>query len=408
MNASDPQPPAAGGANPAPAAHRDGALQPPVVSLRGIRKAFDGKTVLDGLDLDIRHGEFLTLLGPSGCGKTTVLRLIAGFEQADAGSIHIDGRDVAGLPPDARHVNTVFQNYALFPHLTVHGNVAFGLEMKKVPRGEIDARVADALATVQLAGYEKRRPHELSGGQQQRVALARALVNRPRVLLLDESLSALDYKLRKQMQGELKALQRKLGITFVFVTHDQEEALAMSDRVVVLDAGRIAQQGPPREIYERPASLFVARFVGEANVMDGTLLHVQAHGDAPANCRWNGGTQPATVDIGGVAFRVRAPAGSHAGQAVAVVVRPEDMRVYGPGEPLPDGMAHFSGRIVERTYKGATLDSVIETSSGLRLIASEFFDEDAPDFDHPLGEPVRVSWVADWETVLPRDTAGAR
>jgi spermidine/putrescine transport system ATP-binding protein len=265
-------------------------VTPPVVSLRGLRKSFDGKPVIRALDLDIAHGEFLTLLGPSGCGKTTVLRLIAGFEQSDAGSILIDGTDVAGLPPDRRQVNTVFQSYALFPHMSVRDNVAFGLEMKKVPRTEISARVSEALATVQLQGYEARKPHELSGGQQQRVALARALVNRPRVLLLDESLSALDYKLRKQMQGELKALQRKLGITFVFVTHDQEEALAMSDRVVLLNEGRVAQAGPPREIYERPANLFVARFVGEANIFDGVVSGSEDALPAPAGCNWNTGT----------------------------------------------------------------------------------------------------------------------
>ena len=363
----------------------------PVVELRGVSKAFDGKTVLAGLDLDIHHGEFLTLLGPSGCGKTTVLRLIAGFEQPDRGSIHIQGRDVAGLPPDARQVNTVFQSYALFPHLTVQQNIAFGLQMKKIPAPEIRTRVAEALAIVRLTGMEQRKPHELSGGQQQRVALARALVNRPQVLLLDESLSALDYKLRKQMQGELKALQRQLGITFVFVTHDQEEALAMSDRVVLLNAGRIAQSGPPREIYERPANLFVARFVGEANIFAGTVAD-----------------NTATVVVQGQPFPMRLPQPWPAGTPVAVVVRPEDMRIYSHGETLPPGQPHFPGRIVERTYKGMTLDSVIELTSGLRVIASEFFDEDAPDFDHPLGEEVRVSWVPDWETVLAQETGPER
>ncbi|MFZ5757558.1 MAG: spermidine/putrescine ABC transporter ATP-binding protein PotA [Pseudomonadota bacterium] len=374
-----------------------------VVRLRGVAKSFDGKPVLAGLDLDIRHGEFLTLLGPSGCGKTTVLRLIAGFEQPDHGSIEIAGRDVSALAPDARHVNTVFQSYALFPHMTVQQNVAFGLEMKKVPKAEITARVAETLAVVRLAGLEGRRPHELSGGQQQRVALARALVNRPQVLLLDESLSALDYKLRKQMQVELKALQRQLGITFVFVTHDQEEALAMSDRVVLLNAGRIAQSGPPREIYERPANLFVAQFVGEANIFSGTLLSVDAGPMPPGSCQWNTGGHCARVTVAGTGFHVRVPQPWPAGTRVNIVVRPEDMRIYSQGEHMPDGQPYFTGRIVERTYKGVTLDSLIETADGTRVIASEFFDEDSPDFDHPLGEEVRISWVPDWETVLAHE-----
>ena len=375
-----------------------------VVSLRGIAKSYAGKRVIHDLDLDIAQGEFLTLLGPSGCGKTTVLRLIAGFESADAGSLLIDGRDVSRLPPEQRQVNTVFQNYALFPHMSVAQNVAFGLEMARVPRAQIEARVREALDTVQLAGLEQRKPHELSGGQQQRVALARALVNRPRVLLLDESLSALDYKLRKQMQGELKSLQRRLGITFVFVTHDQEEALAMSDRVVLLNAGRIAQSGPPREIYERPASLFVARFVGEANIFRGQVLGMAA-ADTAANGQPNGGAQRVRLQISGVEFLLRSSTTHAAGEPLLAIVRPEDLRVYAPGETMPADQPHFPGRIVERTYKGMTLDSVIELDDGTRVIASEFFDEDAPDFDHPVGERVRVTWVPDWETLLPVEPA---
>lgn len=224
----------------------------PVVCLTQIRKSFDGKAIINDLDLTINHGEFLTILGPSGCGKTTVLRLIAGLEEVDSGQVVLDGEEITHLPAEQRHVNTVFQSYALFPHMTVFENVAFGLRMQKTPRDEITPRVMDALRMVQLDEMAQRRPHQLSGGQQQRVAIARAVVNKPRVLLLDESLSALDYKLRKQMQNELKALQRKLGITFIFVTHDQEEALTMSDRIVVMRDGRIEQDGTPREIYEEP------------------------------------------------------------------------------------------------------------------------------------------------------------
>lgn len=380
-------------------------MNQPVVSLRGISKSFDGKSVIGNLNLDISQGEFLTLLGPSGCGKTTVLRLIAGFEQPDAGHVLIDGNDVSGLPPDQRQVNTVFQSYALFPHMTVAQNVAFGLEMKRVPRAQIDERVGEALATVQLESLARRKPHELSGGQQQRVALARALVNCPRVLLLDESLSALDYKLRKQMQGELKSLQRKLGITFVFVTHDQEEALAMSDRVVLLNEGRIAQAGPPREIYERPANLFVAKFVGEANIFHGTVLSMAAAPDGVAGCNWNNGMLGVRLDIGSVTFTLRTTREHAMGERVQVMVRPEDMRIYAPGEAMPEHQPHFTGQIIERTYKGMTLDSVIELDDGTRVIASEFFDEDSPDFDHPVGERVRVTWVPDWETLLQGEPA---
>ena len=237
----------------------------PLIVLKSLSKGFDGKQIISELDLTIQNGEFLTILGPSGCGKTTVLRLIAGLEDVDDGQIILDGQDITDIPAENRFVNTVFQSYALFPHMTVFDNVAFGLRMQKTPAAEIQKRVDQALRMVQLEDFAERRPNQLSGGQQQRVAIARAVVNRPKVLLLDESLSALDYKLRKQMQNELKALQRKLGITFIFVTHDQEEALAMSDRIIVMREGKIEQDGTPREIYEEPKNLFVAQFIGEIN-----------------------------------------------------------------------------------------------------------------------------------------------
>ena len=243
----------------------------PLVELHALSKAFDGKTIIADLELAINHGEFLTILGPSGCGKTTVLRLIAGLEDADRGRIVLDGQDITAIPAEHRHVNTVFQSYALFPHMSVFDNVAFGLRMQKVPAAELTPRVEEALRMVQLDAFAKRRPGQLSGGNSS-VAIARAVVNKPKVLLLDESLSALDYKLRKQMQNELKALQRKLGITFVFVTHDQEEALTMSDRIVVMREGRIEQDGTPREIYEEPKNLFVASFIGEINIFDAVVL----------------------------------------------------------------------------------------------------------------------------------------
>ena len=243
------------------------------IRLEGLRKSFGETTAVAGVDLEIRDGEFFSMLGPSGSGKTTVLRLVAGFENPDRGRIELAGQEVTGLAPFERDVHTVFQDYALFPHMTVEQNVAYGLKVRKVPKAERLVRARKALAEVRLEGYGQRRPAQLSGGQRQRVALARALVGRPRVLLLDEPLGALDLKLREQMQVELQAIQREVGITFVFVTHDQEEALTMSDRIAVFDQGRIAQVGTPAEIYERPATPFVASFVGTSNLLDGESAH---------------------------------------------------------------------------------------------------------------------------------------
>jgi len=247
------------------------------VELRGVTKRFDDTVAVDALDLEIRHGEFLSLLGPSGCGKTTTLRLIAGFEQPDEGIVRIGDADVAGLPPYKRNVNTVFQSYALFPHLTVLENVAYGLKQRGLRRGARDAKAREALELVQLPQLAARSPRQLSGGQQQRIALARALVMEPRVLLLDEPLGALDLKVRKELQIELKRIQTRVGITFVYVTHDQEEALAMSDRVAVMNVGRIEQLGSPREIYDAPATRFVADFIGETNFIerDGSTIAVR-------------------------------------------------------------------------------------------------------------------------------------
>ena len=239
------------------------------ISLRGVRKTYGAVTAVDGIDLEVRNGEFFSMLGPSGSGKTTVLRMIAGFEVPTSGTVVLEGTDVTGLPPFARDVNTVFQDYALFPHMTVGENVEYGLRVKKVGKDLRRQRAQEALATVRLSGYGERRPSQLSGGQRQRVALARALVNRPKVLLLDEPLGALDLKLRREMQLELKQIQRDVGITFVFVTHDQEEALTMSDRIAVFDEGRIEQVATPAELYERPSTSFVAGFVGTSNLLTG-------------------------------------------------------------------------------------------------------------------------------------------
>ncbi|QCR36411.1 spermidine/putrescine ABC transporter ATP-binding protein PotA [Nissabacter sp. SGAir0207] len=358
----------------------------PLVTLSGLSKAFDGKTIIRDLNLTINHGEFLTLLGPSGCGKTTVLRLIAGLEETDTGRIVLDGQEITAVPAEQRNVNTVFQSYALFPHMSVFENVAFGLRMQKTAAAEITARVTEALRMVQLDEFAQRRPHQLSGGQQQRVAIARAVVNRPRVLLLDESLSALDYKLRKQMQNELKALQRKLGITFVFVTHDQEEALTMSDRIVVMRDGRIEQDGTPRQIYEEPENLFVASFIGEINIFEAEVLH-RLDGDR-VRARIEGRECDITVNRLAVT----------PGQKLNVLLRPEDLRVEEISDA--DEAEGFIGHVRERNYKGMTLESTVELASGKLVMVSEFFNEDDPDVDHSLDQRVAVTWVESWEVVL--------
>ncbi|GAB1437391.1 spermidine/putrescine ABC transporter ATP-binding protein PotA [Providencia sp.] len=357
----------------------------PLVELKSLNKGFDGKQIISELNLTIKNGEFLTILGPSGCGKTTVLRLIAGLEDVDDGQIILDGQDITDIPAEQRFVNTVFQSYALFPHMTVFDNVAFGLRMQKTPVAEIQKRVDQALRMVQLEDFAERRPNQLSGGQQQRVAIARAVVNRPKVLLLDESLSALDYKLRKQMQNELKALQRKLGITFIFVTHDQEEALAMSDRIIVMREGKIEQDGTPREIYEEPKNLFVAQFIGEINIFDAKVLHRIDEKRIRAN-------------VEGHECDIFTELPVKEGQHLHVLLRPEDLRVEEVNDT--ENYPGLIGYVRERNYKGMTLDSVVEMEDGKIIMVSEFFNEDDPDVDHSLNQKVAVTWVESWEVVL--------
>ena len=339
------------------------------VSLIDVEKRFGSNLVVRKMNMEIYEGEFLTLLGPSGCGKTTTLRMIAGFEDATSGIIKVQGERVENKEPYQRDVNTVFQNYALFPHMTVFDNVAYGLTIKKVPKDEIRQRVAEMLELVQLTDYERRKPDELSGGQKQRVAIARALINRPKVLLLDEPLGALDLKLRKQMQIELKRLQKKLGITFVYVTHDQEEALTMSDRIAVMNAGVIEQLGTPMEIYDHPLTRFVAGFIGESNIFDGTVTAVE-----------------------GDLLRVDTPAGKlltrgsgfAVGEEMHVSIRPEYLEA---GERSADGF-DLPARIKDFTYMGTVVKTALDMADGTELKLSRF-EQDANAHE---GDKVYLSW----------------
>jgi spermidine/putrescine transport system ATP-binding protein len=320
------------------------------VELRNVSKRFGGFTAVDNLSLTLGSGEFFTLLGPSGCGKTTTLRMIAGFEQPSGGEIRIEGEDVAGLPPHKRPTNTVFQSYALFPHLSVEDNVAFGLKRRKVGKDEIAERVAAELKRVGLSKEARRKPAQLSGGMQQRVALARALVNLPKVLLLDEPLGALDLKLRKGLQVELKRIQREVGITFVYVTHDQEEALTMSDRIAVMNRGRVEQVDNAEEVYERPTTTFVAGFIGVSNLMPGTvsragMVKLDSGPEVPAN----------TASLG-------------PGQGCAAVVRPEKLRIELSGETAPsDGSPRVEGVVESSIYLGTATQIVVDLGADVRM-----------------------------------------
>ena len=306
-----------------------------IIELKNIKKSFDGETVLDDISLDIRDNEFLTLLGPSGCGKTTTLRLIGGFEQPDAGDILFMGQRINAVPPHKRSVNTVFQKYALFPHLNVFENVAFPLRERRTPKAEIGEKVREMLSLVMLSGFEQRRVTSLSGGQQQRVAIARALIARPKVLLLDEPLGALDLKLRKDMQQELKKIQKATGITFVFVTHDQEEALTMSDTVVVMSEGRIQQIGSPADVYNEPKNAFVADFIGESNIVDGVML------------------SDYSVRFSGQTFRC-VDAGFAPRESVDVVVRPEDVDI------VAEDAGMLRGVVTSVTFMGVHYEVIVD------------------------------------------------
>jgi spermidine/putrescine transport system ATP-binding protein len=358
---------------------------PPVaIAFEGVSKRFGRALAVSDLSLAIHEGEFFSLLGPSGCGKTTTLRMIAGFELPDDGRLLLQGQDVTRVPASKRPVNMVFQQYALFPHMSVYDNIAFGLKVKRVPRAEHRERITQMLKVVELEGLERRRPRQLSGGQQQRVALARALVNRPAALLLDEPLGALDVKLRKQMQLELKRIQHDLGTTFVYVTHDQEEALAMSDRIAVMNGGQIEQIGSPREMYERPATAFVADFIGSLNAVELTVTDVVG---------------PYAVMRLDEQQRVVVPVESdvHTGDALRVAVRPERVRIAPVDAEVPETGSRLDGVVIQIVYLGMYTQFHVETRRG-RMISNRLADEVLAEITG--GTRVALHWEPEHTSVL--------
>ncbi len=364
----------------------------PSVTLRGVTKRFGDFVAVRSMDLEIPRGEFFTMLGPSGCGKTTTLRMVAGFEEPSEGVVLLDGDDVTGLPPFRRPTNTVFQSYALFPHMSVEKNVAFGLERRSISREEVRTRVAQELERVGLSAEAKRRPRQLSGGQQQRVALARALVNRPAVLLLDEPLGALDLKLRKQLQVELKRIQRDVGITFVYVTHDQEEALTMSDRIAVMNRGVVEQLDNPEEIYERPRTTFVAGFIGVSNLMPGEVV---SSATGVAELRLDAGP---TVRAGAAEASV--------GERAHAVVRPEKLQLHGANGVGAQGAASVQGQVDSSLYLGTATQVVVRLDDGTRMtVLVPNADEEARRRLPATGDRAQLTW-ADESIHIVREPAG--
>ena len=392
-----------------------------LLELKNIKKSFTpGEDVLDDICLTVARGEFVTLLGSSGCGKTTTLRIIAGLEQTDSGSVWINGQDVTKLPPDKRDVNTVFQNYALFPHMNVAENIGYGLKLRKVPRGEIKKKVAQMLELVQLEGYEKRKPSELSGGQKQRVAIARALVNNPKVLLLDEPLGALDLQLRRAMQIELKHLQKKLGITFIYITHDQEEAINMSDRIAVMKDGRIEQIGTPDEIYNHPKTSYVATFVGNANILHGVAENIQGENAIVkiGNDRVIVKLETSQQDTGDT----RAKQYLAAGEKVTLAVRSENILLQETAVIGDTGTDHrdtvdisvsggsldahnknsvsgLQATVTEKNFAGGQLRVTLKLSDGTQLIASRY----GIDASVAEGQTVRCSFLPTDAVLVDRE-----
>jgi putative spermidine/putrescine transport system ATP-binding protein len=375
----------------APVKEADTAASTPDIRLTGVRKLYGDVVAVDGVDLDIRRGEFFTLLGPSGSGKTTCLRMIAGFERPDGGSIELAGDDVSRLPPAERDVNTVFQDYALFPHMSVGENVAYGLKVRKVAKAARAQRVEEALGMVRLEGYGDRRPSQLSGGQRQRVALARALVNRPRVLLLDEPLGALDLKLRQQLQVELKGIQSEVGITFVYVTHDQDEALTMSDRIAVMEDGRVLQVGTPRDVYEEPESRFVAGFVGVSNLLE--LPVERSDGDVM------------TLRLGPEdAVTAEHKGGAAQGATAIVTIRPERIAL---DDAQSSGDCRARGRVTESLYAGPTSRFVVELDGGGELmVVRQNATTSYEDVEALRGQPVVLTWKREYTRVIAINEKG--
>ena len=359
------------------------------LELKNIKKSFqEGEDVLESICLTAKKGEFVTLLGSSGCGKTTTLRIIAGLEQPDSGQVFLNGKDVTSLEPNQRNVNTVFQNYALFPHMNVADNIGYGLKLKKTPKAEISRRVKEMLELVQLSGFEKRKPSELSGGQRQRVAIARALVNNPEVLLLDEPLGALDLQLRRAMQHELKRLQKKLGITFIYITHDQEEAINMSDTIAVMNHGRFEQIGTPDEIYNHPKTSYVATFVGNANILTGVVENIgtEETGDTSKliSVRTDAGKVKVSMNNANITAESDKEYLLQKGEKVTIAVRSENIRFEENNDC--DGL---NAEVIEKTFAGGQLRVVLKTSEGQEIVASRY----GIDTNVSVGEKVRCCFL---------------
>ncbi len=358
----------------------------PLIQIRHVSKNYGKLPILQDISFDVYPGEFLTLLGPSGCGKTTLLKMLSGFETPSSGDIFMENRKINHLPPQKRNIHTIFQNYALFPHMDVFENVAFSLRCQHIDEDTITLKVQDALKMVQLDGFQHRSIKKLSGGQQQRVAIARAIINQPQVLLLDEPLSSLDYRLRKKMQIELKNLQKELNMTFIFVTHDQEEALSMSDRIVIFNQGKIEQIGTPLDIYENPKNLHVAKFIGETNI-----FNVSAHEITPDYIY---------TKIAGIKIACKRIPNICNGDPLYLIVRPEDIRVY-PLSHTEHPENKMKGKIVNMIYKGSTVDLNVQLESGQIVSSTEFFDEDHEKIEYKINEPVSIEWITGWEVLLP-------